>query len=386
MNRDDGTGVDRRIMGAQYFLYFGVMGIMLPYFNLYCFHLGFSGLQIGILSATRSLMMILFPVFWGTLADRFQVRKPLYILLNFVSTAIWAALLLTTGFCGILLTMIAYGIFYSPLIAFMETFTMEVLGREKKRYGMVRAWGTLAFIGVATALGRLIDIWSVDIIIGLVLAGSAVQAIVALKIPRVRRHQESRFGSDTRFLRERGMCLFLFCAFLMLVSHGTYYGFLSIHLESLGYDKTFIGIAWALASAAEIVVMVGSDKIFRRVSPENALFFAFMMATLRWLILFLATSPAMILVSQMFHAATYAVFHIASILYVDRMTPRAAKTLGQAVNNALTYGLGMTVGLFLNGCLYESLGAFRLFFISSLIALGGGILFWYGQRYQARHI
>ena len=46
------------IISSQYFIYFGVLGIFLPYFNLYCYHLGFTGLQIGIVSALRSLAMV----------------------------------------------------------------------------------------------------------------------------------------------------------------------------------------------------------------------------------------------------------------------------------------------------------------------------------------
>ena len=42
------------VIGSQYFLYFGVLGIFLPYFNLYCYHLGFSGFEIGTLSALRT--------------------------------------------------------------------------------------------------------------------------------------------------------------------------------------------------------------------------------------------------------------------------------------------------------------------------------------------
>jgi PPP family 3-phenylpropionic acid transporter len=66
---------------------------------------------------------------------------------------------------------------------------------------------------------------------------------------------------------------------------------------------------------------------------------------------------------------------MASILYIDRLAPSKAKTLGQAVNNAITYGLGLMVGFFLNGYLYEKIGSFSLFIISSLIALAGGLLF-----------
>jgi PPP family 3-phenylpropionic acid transporter len=65
---------------------------------------------------------------------------------------------------------------------------------------------------------------------------------------------------------------------------------------------------------------------------------------------------------------------VSSILYIDSLTPDEAKTLGQAVNNAVTYGLGLMVGFFINGYLFETLGTFKLFMISSFIALAGGVL------------
>ncbi|HPA15188.1 MAG TPA: MFS transporter, partial [Desulfobacterales bacterium] len=75
----------RFVIRSQYFLYFGVLGIFIPYFNLYCYHLGFNGFQIGILSSIRSFALVLFPLFWGIMADRFHIRRPLYILCNFIS-------------------------------------------------------------------------------------------------------------------------------------------------------------------------------------------------------------------------------------------------------------------------------------------------------------
>ena len=73
----------------QYLLYFGVLGIYLPYFNLYCYHLGFNGAQIGTLSAVRSVVMVIFSLAWGLLADRFQRRWTIYILCSAGSTLIW---------------------------------------------------------------------------------------------------------------------------------------------------------------------------------------------------------------------------------------------------------------------------------------------------------
>ena len=61
--------------------------------------------------------------------------------------------------------------------------------------------------------------------------------------------------------------------------------------------------------------------------------------------------------------------------HIDRLAPQKSKTMGQAVNNAVTYGLGLMVGFFLNGYLYEIMGSFALFSTSSLIAVGGGLMF-----------
>ncbi len=364
------------VIGSQYFLYFGVLGIFLPFFNLYCYHLGFSGLRIGILSAVRSVAMVLFPLIWGALADRLNARRPIYILCNFISALIWMLYLFTVDFWPMLVITVFYGIFFAPIISFLEAFTMDLLGREKKSYGRIRAWGSISFIVVVLVLGKIIDLYSVEIIVVLIFAGSLMLSTICTRIPDVQIAKKKPLSPEAKSLAETRVFVFLFCGFLMLVSHGAYYGFFSIHLQNLGYGSTFIGLTWALASTAEILVMIRSDQIFKRFSLEAVLIFSFMVAALRWFLLFWVQSAPAILLSQVLHAVTYGAFHMASILYIDHLAPDKAKTLGQAVNNAVSYGLGLMVGFFLNGYLFEITGSFTMFIISSLIALSGGLFFW----------
>jgi PPP family 3-phenylpropionic acid transporter len=362
------------ILGLQYFLYFGVLGIYLPYFNLYCFHLDFSGSEIGAMSAVRTVSTVLFPLFWGAVADRFRIRKPIYICCNFISCFIWAFFLFTVDFGIMLGISIFYGIFYAPVISFLEAFTMDALGKKKKQYGRIRVWGSINFIVIVVLIGRLIDLQSVNIIIPCILIGSLLQALFSIKIPDESIVKKGLFGPGARVLLEPRLIIFLTAAFLMLLSHGTYYGFFSIHLEKLGYGKTFIGITWALASIAEILVMINSDSIFQKISIQKVLIISFFIASARWLILGFTESAAIILLSQIMHAATYGTFHIASILYIDQLIPSEAKTFGQAVNNAVSYGLGMTAGFILNGLFFDRLDSSPLFAVSALVALAGGIL------------
>ncbi|MCP3952828.1 MAG: MFS transporter, partial [Desulfobacterales bacterium] len=346
--------------------------VFLPFFNLYCYHLDFSGFQIGVLSGIRSVALVLFPLFWGLVADRFHARRAIYIGCSLVSSLAWALLLFTTQFGAIAVIMALYGMFYAPIISFLEAFTMDALGDDKKSYGRLRACGSISFILTVLVLGKILDMTGVGIIVALILAGSLLQAAAAFRIPDVQIKKRRTGRSDLKFFFRPRVLIFLTCAFLMLVSHGTYYGFYSIHLETLGMDKTFIGFTWALASTAEILVMVKSDRLFARFSLERVLLFSFMVAALRWLILYTTASPVVILLAQVLHAVTYGTFHMASILYIDRLTPDASKTMGQAVNNAVTYGLGLVVGFLLSGALYETLGAQNLFGICSLIAIAAG--------------
>ena len=363
------------VIRSQYFLYFGVLGMFLPYFNLYCYHLGFNGVQIGTLSALRSVTLVVCPLIWGALADHFHIRRPIYIACNILSTLIWIFYLYTVDFRIMLIITAVYGTFYAPIISFLEAFTMDILGPEKKSYGRIRAWGSINFILIVMVLGKLIDLYSIEMILMLILIGSILQSLMSLGVPGMASTPKDPFLTNIKALGKSRVIVFLICGFLMLVSHGAYYGFFSIHLEKLGYPKAFIGIAWALASTAEILVMIKSREIFKRFTLENVLIFSFVLAALRWMILFFVQSPGLILFSQIFHAITYGTFHMASILYMDHVTPSSAKTLGQAVNNAVQYGFGLMVGFFLNGYLYEITGSHALFIMSSCIALAGGIVF-----------
>ncbi|MFO7839931.1 MAG: MFS transporter [Desulfosalsimonadaceae bacterium] len=365
----------KAVLAPQYFLYFGILGIYLPYFNLYCYHLDFSGFQIGVLSSIRTFATALFPLVWGALADRFLIRRPIYVLCTTVSMGVWAFYLLTTDFYPMLAITVIYGIFHAPIISFLESFSMDLLGDQKDQYGRLRAWGSISFILTVVIVGRAIDLFSTHIILLLILAGKILFFFMAVRLPQASPAEDKPpFSAGARTLCSGRVLVFLTAAFLMLFSHGTYYGFFSIHMENLEFNSAFIGITWALASIAEIFVMINSQRIFRRFSYEHVLVGSFAAAGLRWFVLFFAASAVPILLAQLLHAFTYGAFHVASILYIDRLTPAEAKTLGQAVNNAVTYGLGMMSGFFLNGYLFDIIGARPLFALSGGIAAAGGLL------------
>jgi len=366
----------RTIISIQYALYFGTLGVFLPYFNLYCHHLGFSGVQIGALSSLRSVVLVVFSLAWGAVADRFQIRKPLYVLCNVVSTLVWSIYFIADTFWAMFLVTACYGVFYAPIIAFLEAFSMDLLAGGKSAYGTIRVWGSMAFIVVVTTVGWALGWLPIETILVFIFSGGVLLSLVALKMPvAIGNATTAPFRKSIKAFLNRRALVFLFCAFLMLAGHGAYYGFFSIYLESLGFGSSFIGVAWALAIIAEILVMINSRRIFQYVSLEKALAIAFIVAVFRWVLLGTLQAWYAILLLQILHAGTYAIFHMASILYMDHLSPESAKTLGQSINNAVTYGLGLMAGFFISGYLYEQAGAAVTFWVSAILALLGGTIF-----------
>jgi PPP family 3-phenylpropionic acid transporter len=362
-------------ISMQYFLYFGVSGAYLPFFNLYCYYLGFNGIQIGAISSLRSIVLVAFSLAWSLIADRFQMRKSIYVLCSWLSAFIWTAYFFSESYWIIFFITGCYGLFYAPIISFLEAFTIDVLGEQKRSYGSIRAWGSISFIVMVMALGYLIDLFSIKITLWVVFLGSMIQSAFSMGMPNITRTENVSFFSSAKSFFSRHVVVFLFCGFLMLVSHGMYYGFFSIYLATLGYGAMFIGFAWALASIAEIVIMINSKLIFKYIAYDKALSISFLMAAVRWILIGYVRSPFSVLSLQLLHAATYGMFHMASILYIDLLSPTEAKTLGQAINNATTYGLGLMAGFFLSGILYEQFNAVIGFFASGCIALFSGIIF-----------
>lgn len=407
------------LLSTQYFVYFAVRGVILPFFNLFFHHLGFSGFQIGVLSSVQTGAVMIFPVLWAMAADRFNARKPIFVICTLMASLLWSLLFFTKEFLPILSILALYSVFYAPIIAFLEAFAMDILGKDKKKYGKSRVWGTISFIAVSLILGKVLSVYSTSIVVPLIFSGMLIQSAFAFKMPDRRKHHESSIKPSATAIKDSvteintatdnrikdgtitvqrwedfraffsiETSLFLAAAFLMLVSHGAYYGFFSIYLESLGFGTGFIGVAWALASISEIAVMIYSDRIFSKINLKTVLFISCMAAALRWLLLF-TTAPvktdsifslipaasSVIFISQLLHSLTYGSFHIASILAVDRLSPEGT-TFGQAVNNAVTYGAGMMTGFFLSGIFYDDFKEY-IFLGSSFAALISGIMIVY---------
>jgi multidrug resistance protein len=146
-------GGSERLPGALYIVLLTVLidligfGIVLPILPLWAETFGASPTEIGVLSASYSLMQVLFAPFWGRLSDRVG-RRPV-ILVTLAGSAVSALMIgLANSLLVLLLARILNGISGASYAA-AQAYVADVTTREQRARGM-------GLIGAAFGLGFII--------------------------------------------------------------------------------------------------------------------------------------------------------------------------------------------------------------------------------------
>lgn len=364
----------RAALGSFYFFQFGQLGLYLPYFPLYLQGRDLSALQIGTVLAAVPVMKVLFPPVWGFLADRTGARRTLTVITCAASAAAFALLLPGWSFAGILVLVLVYGVFSVPILPLTEATTLEVLDRHGGDYGRIRVWGSVGFIAFSLAWGRVVEAGSVWTILPTISLLFALSAFTAGAFPRGAPPEPVPFLRILGQLRRPEVLLFFGACVAVNASHGPYYGFFSIHLlDGLGYRGATVGLLWSLAVAAEVLAMVAAGRWLRRARLETGIVVALAGAALRWLLFALSGALPVLVFGQLLHALSFALFHVSAVQLTHRLFPAAQRAGGQALYSAVTYGLGIALGLQGAGLLYETLGARGLYALAAAAA-GAGLL------------
>ncbi|WP_282450495.1 MFS transporter [Marinobacter xestospongiae] len=370
-------------MSNLYFWFFALLGALLPYWSLYLEDRGFSYLEIATLMATIQLTKIVAPSVWGWLGDRTGQRVRLVRTGALVGAVCFSGVFLEPAFFGLLLVMLAFTFFWNAVLPLYEVITLQGLGRDRARYGRVRLWGSVGFVGAVAGVGAILEWLPIGFLPWIVMPVFAGIAISAFLVPAERGPARSTAGAAELWaiLRHPAVIAFFLMNFLLQVSHGAYYTFFSIHLEQHGYGKFAIGVLWSLGVIAEIALFIVMHRLFRRFTVRQIAIAALLLTLLRWVLIAEATSLLAVLVfAQLLHAASYGALHALSVQYIHGYFGGGHHGQGQALYSGLTFGAGGAVGAWLSGFLVEGVGTDGAFWGSAVAIALGVLVAWRGLK------
>jgi oligosaccharide:H+ symporter len=354
-----------------YFLYYAAAAALLPFLVVYYQELGLSGTQIGFLAGVPPLMSLLSAPVWGVVADKTQ-RSRLSILIAMVG-AILLALILSAAktFIWLILAVILFSFFSSPIMPLVDSTTMNLLGGEKERYGRIRLWGAVGWGIAAPIVGALIElgsvIWSFWSYAGLLGLG----LISALKIPERKQLGKAPHAPIRLFLHDSRWLIFLTVSFCGGMALSMNANFLFIFLQDLGADKFTLGLSLTIATLSELPVLFFSSRLLRRWNAQQLLGAALLIVVIRTLAYSFVVVPWLVLLIQLLHGPSFALMWVAGVSYVNKIAPSGLEATAQGLFSGVMLGVGSAIGAFLGGFLYEYVGIVSMFRVASIIALIG---------------
>ena len=345
-----------------YFLFYGAIGCYFPYVNLYFERLGLSGKAIGVLAALSPLVLLAASPTWSALGDRFRIHRTLLPLATFGPIFPMVIIAHTEQFQWLALLVAAAAFFSTPTIPLIDSAVLDLAEGTRHTFGSVRVWGSIGFTLVTWGTGYVLKFVPLSWMFygyGLFML---LAALVALGLPARRKTWRTSFRASLReLLGRRAFVLFLLSAFLAGATFNAALAFYPLHLQTLGADTGWIGLAGALSALSEMPVLFFSRTLFRKTGVRGSLVMAYGVYVLRWATLALARSPLLVLLTQLSHGLSFGAFLVGGVAYVDQHTPPGMSATAQSLFVAMTFGLGSAVGALAGGWLYDTFRAAGLF-------------------------
>lgn len=354
-------------LGAFYFAFFAYSAAYVAYFPLYLAARGLDAGQIAFVLALPQLARIFAPAAWGWLADRTGARGGIVAFSCASMAACFAALPFIEA-SSIALLIAVTGVVSAGALPLVEAIALGIPGGPA-RYGPIRLWGSVGFMGVVLAGGAWLDFFPVSTLAPALVVFALAALVAATSLPGGKR-QPAAAGAAARLTPAARAVLG--AGFCMAAAHGALYAFLTLHLQAQGYSGATIGVLWTLGVMAEIAVFYYLPQLLRRYALSTLLLFSFACAVVRFLgIAWAASFLALLVLAQLLHAATFGSFHAASIAAIHRVFPEAAHARGQALFSSASYGAGGAFGAFTAGQAWEAAGAGLAFSLAALMGLAG---------------
>ncbi|NLD48906.1 MAG: MFS transporter, partial [Clostridiaceae bacterium] len=296
-----------------------VFGIFMP---VYLDRIGYNGAQVGILTASGSIVALFSQPLWGVASDRAKTKNSVLSLLLLFSSLIILLFRLSEEFYFILLAMVMLAFFQNPTFPISDAITLEYMTPTGWKYGPVRLSGTIGYAVIAVFAGEVAK-RNMNAIFIFSFAIGILTLLASLRLPKVAGHQAAgkRVSVFKLFKNRELMLLMIFTVSI----HGTlsfYNAFFGIYYTQMGADNALLGWAIFLSAISEVFFLIWGDRVIRKIGIKPTLFGAGLIAVIRWLLFGFVENIYLVLALQVLHGFIFIVLSYSMAMYINREVPQ----------------------------------------------------------------
>jgi PPP family 3-phenylpropionic acid transporter len=182
---------------------------------------------------------------------------------------------------------------------------------------------------------------------------------------------EAHPGGIRVFLTNRRWLSFFFIAFLGGVGSFSAAAYLFPYMAELGADETTMGLALTVSTLSEMPIFFLAHKLVKKFGSSGLLTLTLVMFGVRSLLYAAVSTPAMVLLVQVFGGMIFPAMWTAGVSYADENAPAGLKSSAQGLFGAVSFGVGSAFSGLVSGLLLESIGGRGMYLVLGIFILLG---------------
>jgi len=363
------AGLQIRSLYLFIFLFLGGYG---NFFPLWLGDMGWSDPAIGWLEALRYACLLIFPLVWGRLADRWRDSVRTLRWVTFGSALAFAPVVIFEDAIGI---SIALGVFFAfrvGLVPNTDSVTISHVRQTGGEYGKIRVWGSAGFIAGGFLLGFLIEQWGraiVPIPLAILLALTWLLTLRMAPEGRGSAAEERPQRRALELLNDPKLRPLYLITFLSRLASQGLFAFLPLHLQALGVSDAMMPLFWSVGVLSEIVLIRAAPRLFSSWSNKSVLTLCLCAAALQYALTAVVESPWLLLAIMLLHGLSFGVWYVTSVLHIGEHAEPGERSTAQGLFQMVGFGLGGILSSVAAGYIYEGGQGALLFGVATGLAL-----------------
>jgi PPP family 3-phenylpropionic acid transporter len=362
---------------STFFMGSGAAAMFLP---IWLSGKGMSAEQIGLINAVPVLVILIFNMVIGRIADRASDWRQVIVIGALVGGIVPIGLFFVNEFWGILLFWTLACLPGGAVGPVLDAAVMRMTRRNGTDFGAIRAWGTLGYMVFNACTGFLVVWFGASVFVPLFVGLALLRAIAALQLPAFRAPAEQvtiaaiqpSAGKIMEIATKPWFVLPLVGFAMVYGTHIVLNAFGALLWKEQGISEAIIGPLIALGSASEAAMMFFWKRFGGRISARHLMLASAVASILRWTAMGFAPPVWALVLLQMTHGLTFAMGYLGCVHFIANWTSEDIAAEAQSLFTVLQQimavialvAFGWMVGVF----------DYHAYFFAALGAAVGGLL------------